>query len=399
MKEHAIPQDITGYKFHIVGNMTLKQFAEVAIGFVIAFFLYKTNLYAPVKWALVVLSASLGGALAFVPIEERPLDHWFITFFTILYKPTKFYWKRKPKIPDAFTYKNDLSLKKEEKKIDLSPQRRERISEYLQSVKTVQDIDPYDLHYSQRSKQLLSIFDDHSLKINSTRSEKLRQKPNLKVQVRPLIGVDEEENQNEQVEEINQVEKVKQSSSITPKPFLKEEEQNKKYDPITKKVLSIGETALNVAVPEIQQTRVEENYKKEQEKAKQDNLNIKQGKGQTDTTYLRTDNQTISEDLTSATVNKDLPFPTKPSIPNKLVGMTLTQNNDLIDDATLTLKDQTGKTITAVRSNALGQFFITSSLANGTYEIDIKKSGFSFSPLTISLEGKIVEPLEIRSNE
>jgi hypothetical protein len=36
MKEHPIPQDITNYRFHIVGSMTLKQFGECAAGVIIA---------------------------------------------------------------------------------------------------------------------------------------------------------------------------------------------------------------------------------------------------------------------------------------------------------------------------------------------------------------------------
>jgi len=79
--------------------------------------------------------------------------------------------------------------------------------------------------------------------------------------------------------------------------------------------------------------------------------------------------------------------------------MTLTRDNDLINNATLTLRDEGNRPITAVRSNALGQFFVTSQLPNGTYNISISKSGFTFSPLTITLEGKPVDPIEIRSNE
>ena len=41
MKQHPIPQDITGYKFHLIGAMTLKQFAEVAVGAIIAFIVLK----------------------------------------------------------------------------------------------------------------------------------------------------------------------------------------------------------------------------------------------------------------------------------------------------------------------------------------------------------------------
>ena len=85
MQEHPIPQDITGYKFHIIGSMTLKQFGEVFLGVIIAGILFKTNLIAVIKWPLIMMSVGLGAAAAFLPIEERPLDHWIITFFRVLY--------------------------------------------------------------------------------------------------------------------------------------------------------------------------------------------------------------------------------------------------------------------------------------------------------------------------
>jgi hypothetical protein len=405
MKEHAIPQDITGYKFHIVGNMTLKQFAEVALGFVLAFFLYKTNLYAPVKWSLIFFSASFGLALAFLPIEERPLDHWFMVFFGILYKPTKFYWRRKPKVPEAFTYKSDPDFKNERETIDLSPQRRERISEYIQSVKTIQDIDQEEVLYKQRSSQLLAIFDDHSLKINYARSEKLKQKPNLKVQVRSLIGVEEELEPEPELILTPQPDPEPINFDLEQTEIVLEK-QSQEYDPLAKKEINTEEIAAEIKIPEVEKVHVEEIYKKEQESIGGDvaEQNQKTQEEQEAATFVETDTstedvETVGDEPASATHNIDLPFPTKPSKPNKLVGMTLTRDNDLINNATLTLRDEGNRPITAVRSNALGQFFVTSQLPNGTYNISISKSGFTFSPLTITLEGKPVDPIEIRSNE
>ncbi|PIR62356.1 MAG: hypothetical protein COU65_03865, partial [Candidatus Pacebacteria bacterium CG10_big_fil_rev_8_21_14_0_10_42_12] len=134
MREHPIPQDITGYRFHIVGSMTLKQFGELALGAILAFFIYSTNLFAIVKWPLMVLAFGMGALAAFVPIQERPLDHWLVTFYKILYKPTKYFWRRVPKIPDPFLFKPGKNVQPQEAGIDLSPIRRERIKEYLVST-------------------------------------------------------------------------------------------------------------------------------------------------------------------------------------------------------------------------------------------------------------------------
>jgi hypothetical protein len=404
MKEHAIPQDITGYKFHIVGNMTLKQFAETAIGFVLAFFVYKTNLYAPVKFSLMAFFAAFGAALAFLPIEERPLDHWFITFFTILYKPTKFYWKKRSKVPEAFTYESTQNVKNQVDTVDLTPQRRQRISEYLQSVKDVKEEDQEEIYYRQRSSQLLAIFDDHSIKINYDRTKKIKQKPNLKVQVRSLIGTEEELVQEEEANQTISQDQTKNGSLSLPEIEIVLEKQTEEYDPLIKEVVATEEAATEIEIPELEEVKVEDVYKQEQEAMGSDvaEQNKQTKEEQEETIYVETTVDNDSEDnseTTAVTINKDLPFPTKPSKPNKLVGMTLTQSSDLINNAIITLRDSNGSPITAVRSNALGQFFVTSQLKNGKYNIEVKKTGFSFFPISINLEGKTVDPLEIRSIE
>src|SRR5262245_9272112 len=104
MREHPIPQDVVGYRFHIIGNMTIKQFAEIGAGCILAFIIYSTNLFAFLKWPLIGISIGVGALAAFVPFEERPLDHWLMTFFRVMYRPTLFYWRREPQIPEPFLY-------------------------------------------------------------------------------------------------------------------------------------------------------------------------------------------------------------------------------------------------------------------------------------------------------
>ena len=76
MQQHPIPQNVTTYQFRIVGDMTLKQFVELASGVVIAVILYNIGLPAIVKWPLMAIFAATGAAFAFLPLQGRPLDIW-----------------------------------------------------------------------------------------------------------------------------------------------------------------------------------------------------------------------------------------------------------------------------------------------------------------------------------
>ncbi len=195
MKQHPIPQDITGYKFHLIGSMTLKQFAELAAGGIIAFIVYKSNLIAVVKWPMFILLIVLAVMIAFVPIEERPLDFWIITYFKNLWKPTKFFWKKTPKIPDFFNYKpgqhQHVDVRPD---VNYSPARKERIQEYLKSIPdSDEELDEWDISYNQRATELVANFDQVSIKAEniSVQPEIRTDKPQLKTRIRKLKSLED----------------------------------------------------------------------------------------------------------------------------------------------------------------------------------------------------------------
>lgn len=199
MKQHPIPQDITNYKFHLIGSMTLKQFSELAVAVVLAFIIYKTNLIGIIKWPLVFLTVGLGAMIAFVPIEERPLDHWIKTFFQNIYKPTKFFWKKSSKIPDYFNYK--ITSTRDDffaPDINLNPARKQRIFEYLKSIPDEEEADQFGLEEEQKINAVLNEFDNVQVseKVINIESQE-QEKPNLQVRVRKLKAPKENSEEKE----------------------------------------------------------------------------------------------------------------------------------------------------------------------------------------------------------
>ena len=109
MQQHPVPQNVTQYQFRLVGDMTLKQFLELAGCLLLAYLFYASNLIFIFKWPLVLLSIFFGIALAFFPLEDRPLDTWIINFVKAIYGPTRFNWKKSDKIPPMFIFEAPLS--------------------------------------------------------------------------------------------------------------------------------------------------------------------------------------------------------------------------------------------------------------------------------------------------
>ncbi len=94
MDSHPIPKNVTEFEFHLVGDMTVKQFIYLALGLATAyltFVLYGSTLPF-IAWPTIVISGLVGAAYAFLPIQERPLDHWTASFFRAVFTPTKRGW-------------------------------------------------------------------------------------------------------------------------------------------------------------------------------------------------------------------------------------------------------------------------------------------------------------------
>ncbi|MBU2577379.1 PrgI family protein [Patescibacteria group bacterium] len=94
MQQHPVPQPISSYEFHLVGDMTLRQFGKLAAGIILALIVYALDPPGFIKWTLIFLFVSLGAGSAFVPFEGRPIDTWIMAFFKRIYSPTQYVWKQ-----------------------------------------------------------------------------------------------------------------------------------------------------------------------------------------------------------------------------------------------------------------------------------------------------------------
>ncbi len=101
--EHPIPQQISSFQFKLVGDMTLKQFFQVAAGALLALLLYSSSLPSYVKWPLIIVSFLAGVAFAFFPLQNRPLSTWILLFVKSIYSPTIYIWRKSDKKPAFFS--------------------------------------------------------------------------------------------------------------------------------------------------------------------------------------------------------------------------------------------------------------------------------------------------------
>ena len=137
MYQHPIPQNVTGYQFRLIGDMTITQFGWILGGGIIAVIFYFTNLPVIIKWPLIVFFAFLGVAIAFFKIEDRSLDHWIKAFLIAIYRPTQYYWRKNNNMPEYFAFTastESLSAPSAEEKNYSAMKKQEGLASYMQSL-------------------------------------------------------------------------------------------------------------------------------------------------------------------------------------------------------------------------------------------------------------------------
>ena len=92
MDQHPVPQNISSYEFRLVGDMTLKQFFQLAGGALAGLVFYRSPFPFFIKWPFIFISVLIGILLAFVPLNGRPFSQWIMAFIKAVYSPTEYYW-------------------------------------------------------------------------------------------------------------------------------------------------------------------------------------------------------------------------------------------------------------------------------------------------------------------
>ncbi|MEK7521738.1 MAG: PrgI family protein [Patescibacteria group bacterium] len=138
LQQHPVPQEISAYEFRLVGDMTLKQFLQLAGGVGIAFLIFVTPIPAFIRWPLVILAALAGAALAFLPIEERPLSFWIFSFLKAIYSPTYYVFKNGA-AEDVYQTGSVLTSPSV-----VAPQGDAKAQEYLSSIPTPAEVAPFE---------------------------------------------------------------------------------------------------------------------------------------------------------------------------------------------------------------------------------------------------------------
>lgn len=134
MEQHAVPQHIASFEFKLFGNLTMRQFVSLAIPLGIAALIFFSSLPAVLRFGLSGLIASVGGFVALVPYNGRPLDKWVVVFIKAITNPTQRIWLKENRIPDFLDIILEEPVVRHENEQEITRKDREELFKYLRSI-------------------------------------------------------------------------------------------------------------------------------------------------------------------------------------------------------------------------------------------------------------------------
>ena len=376
-EQHPVPQQISTYQFRLVGDMTLKQFLELAGGALVGLFFYASAIPALFKWPLIIISVLVGVALAFLPLEDRPLEVWILAFFKSIYSPTLFYWRKTNR-----QYFQDESVPSPPLNI-IAPQGNQKLNEYL--GEKPESKNPFFANMEKAEKVFLD-------KVGGLFSQ-ISPKSNTQPQMQPQpAGVQP----NATASLINpSATQSTQTTSQTILPSSGAQTVMGSMEQTSQPVQNTPQTQQpHVPIPKAEALRVTPTGNIMDNKISEAPVELKEA-SVTPTMSVNKDIDII-EELKQVQFSQLASPPLSPTQPNTLSGQVLDAEGHIVESAILEIKDSAGRPVRAVKTNTLGHFFIVTPLANGTYEIITEKSGYTFDHVKFVASGQIIPPIAIR---
>lgn len=383
MENHPIPQDITGFQFKLIGDMTIKQFAYVASGVVIGGIFYILPIYSFIKYPIIVFSMGMGAALAFLPVAGRPFDVMIENFFKAIFRPTQY----------AYQKTSDLALQMSA--MGAQPSLAELSGQQLKSFIGALPKTP-----KNKLDEKETVFFEHLASYSASPTPPALQPaaPHAYADKTPPPSVKKTgEAPRETVVQDESLQKEamlleKELSEAKAKEAMQTQINSKEYLEAHQKVLelqkNLSDTLLQKQQLETQLLELQKQIQASSGPVFKPTLAHEEPQKQTQ--FVRS----IPE-----TMQKGVGLPIAPEFPNIITGIVKDPRGNPLPNILVEVKDSQENAVRAFKTNALGQFASATPLANGRYTISFEdqKEQNKFDSVAFDVNGQIILPIEVIS--
>ena len=436
MENHPIPQDVTGFQFRLIGSLTVKQFAYLAVSAVGCALIYYLPISIVVKIPLFLILGGTGPALAFLPIEGRPLDKMAGHFVHALLRPNQFiYIKEGGKLPlstiELHTVRQATQKQVEEKKTleSITAKKEEKLALYLQQIhQSSSAADKYEEAFTQnvlagKPTQPMLTSQPQTPPATPVQQQtqptapmpppQAQQPAGTTVQVTtpvpPTVQQMPVPSHNPTPEEIQQEEKEvekelseakkEESQSHTP------EETNAAHTKVTELDKKLQEVLAQKAMLEKELAQFRQNTAIGEEPAATPKTKLPPPAVPATPSTMPDPGEPASVKPGVRKISKDMipsaGIPGLPDAPNLVIGIVKDPRNNVLPNILVEIMDKDGNPVRAFKTNGLGQFAAATSLPNGTYTIVFEdpKGEQQFDAVEIVAKGTVMQPIEVVSHD
>jgi hypothetical protein len=396
MEQHPVPQNISSFQFKLIGDITLKQFSYCAGGVIIAFLTLRIPLIPDLlRIPLAVLVAAFGFGLAFVPIQERPLDRWLGAFIKSIYAPTQFVWHKDNPLPD-FLLDAQSAVAPPPPTPQTPPKPTKQAQEFVASIPKPAP-NPTPTPAPQPFKPVPPKPQSWTIGAPAVKSAPVPNAPGTAKSVTGQRIVFEEPKKPTPPPAVasQQVERLKSSYQELEKRLnaqmqLMQDELQKGN--VTKERFTQLQQLLSQLLSEKDRMSKELIELRKQLETKGNEATVRP------TQYKTMPQETTSTvKIVPPSIAMRVGVPQLTTYPNVITGIVKDSKGILLPAIILTVKDKDELPVRALKTNKLGQFAASTPLANGTYIIEVEdpKKMFRFERIEVQLSNQVLPPLEI----
>lgn len=406
MENHPIPQDVTGFQFRLIGDMTVKQFGYVGVGFVFAtLFIFVFPLPFLVKLPLAILCGGSGLALAFVPLEGRAMDIMAYNFTKALFAPNQYLYK---KLGGQFLPELSTHVKIHVAQSSSTP-KAQNLEQFLQTLHQQQPnkldkkeqqfinslaaqplVPPIAIHPVMVQQQTTNIPPQPLTPQTTAQTFLLQTTGGNHPGIAPVQQPQQQKNNDEE-------KKLQKEVAI-----LKKELDQAKNAESQQQMTHQAETSMHQKTVELEQFLQEALAQKQQLESQlltlKKTMEEKQQAYTPGTMQAQQVTQNVKKIATKADA-KVVGAPLVPEVPNLITGVIKDPRGNFLPNILIEIKNREGNPVRAFKTNQVGQFASATALQNGIYTVEFEdpKNVHKFDMVELTVDGSIIFPLEVIS--
>ncbi len=433
MENHPIPQDITGFQFKLIGEMTVKQFGYIAAGGILAWiFIFVLPLPVYIRFPIGLLFAGLGLSLAFLPIEGRPMDTMLGAFMLTLIRPNQYVFRKHESLLTPIFAQNipQPYVKTVSQKTHSTKYTEEQVETFIQNYpkKAKNKWDEKELAYNKTLAELyvpLPAIDQNQPPIQETVKTIPIPVPQQTAQGIPQsqmlvhntlsttqVSVQQPSEKSKAQENINAVLENTQSSTENSikktdndkleKEKIKRELEVARLEEANQQNESLAKNA-HEKVNELEKLLNDSSTQKQ--KLEQELLQLKkQLEGKNPDVFTPSQGpeklqETKNVQVVQKSMTKATGLPQAPEAPNLLTGIVRDPRNNPLPNILIEVKDKDGNPVRAFKTNMLGYFASATPLQNGIFTVEFEdtQNVHKFDVIQLETKGQVIMPLAVTS--